>query len=641
MDEKGFHSRLEGVAVPEVEAPAYRQRLKQALLAAHAARRQARPAWRLPGLSWRAWRPALVALATVAALALVVALPLLQLPPAPALSASQIALNDPEVQASFSSTELASLSVQELENEGGQTLVLLSANSGAMVMVGVDMAAKKVSQWLLSALGAAESEYQLVFNSEMSGLAGIYVMNPDGSRLTRLTDSQTRYDSSVWSPAREKFAVVKWDADSRLLCLMDYDGRNVTPLTYGDPPHRLYGAHDPVWSPDGETLAFTAGSGNGTDIFTLSGPNLEKFTCLTTADFTTWDSMVGWSPDGSKIVFFSNRDGNWKLYLMNADGTGQRPLLPGPSKDNTIISWSPDGQRLAFSSQSNSGDNNTSEIYTVDADGAGLVRLTNNAAWDNCPAWSPDGTKIAFRSNRDGCQEIYLMNPDGSAQTRLTYNNTYASWPQWSPDGTQITFRSKESAEAALSDLYIMNADGTNQRRLAGGWLNSPPLWVKLPAYPTPTMPQDVTIAPPPITATPQTAVTVGLPRLYAPSGTQVAVPEDAWPVKKEEAIARALAYLPPALASQAEVTPSFGWGAPGWGLGEPLWTIGIKGISIPPAELGWEARHATTVVNGTALELLPFTILDGPGPYRWLIITLSGLDGSLKWRFAITKPPV
>jgi len=95
-----------------------------------------------------------------------------------------------------------------------------------------------------------------------------------------------------------------------------------------------------------------------------------------------------------------------------------------------VSGGSPDGTRIAF--QSNRDGNY--EIYVMDADGSNQTNLTNNPADDMFPVWSPDGTKIAFMSNRDGNWEIYVMNADGSNQTNLTNNIGDDMYPMWSPD---------------------------------------------------------------------------------------------------------------------------------------------------------------------------------------------------------------
>ena len=129
-----------------------------------------------------------------------------------------------------------------------------------------------------------------------------------------------------------------------------------------------------------------------------------------------------------RIAFTSKRDGNYEIYVMNADGSGQTNLTNNLAGDR-CPAWSPDGKRIAFDSAR--GDN--WEVYVMNADGSGQTRLTNNSADDHRPAWSPDGKRIAFSSDRDGNWEIYVMNADGSSQTRLT-NNLDSDWdPAWSP----------------------------------------------------------------------------------------------------------------------------------------------------------------------------------------------------------------
>jgi Tol biopolymer transport system component len=151
-----------------------------------------------------------------------------------------------------------------------------------------------------------------------------------------------------------------------------------------------------------------------------------------------------------KIAFASDRDGNFEIYSMDADGGAQTRLTEDPGEDFSP-SWSPDGTRLAFVS---TRDGNA-EIYVMNADGSGQTRLTNNTAGDISPVWSPNGSQIGFVSNRDGNDEIYLMNPDGTNLINLTQNRADDSSFAFSPEGTRITFSS--TREDSDFDIYTMD----------------------------------------------------------------------------------------------------------------------------------------------------------------------------------------
>lgn len=159
------------------------------------------------------------------------------------------------------------------------------------------------------------------------------------------------------------------------------------------------------------------------------------------------------APSVSKIAFATDRDGNYEIYAMDADGGGQTRLTENIAEDHSPA-WSPDGNRIAFVSNR---DGN-SEIYVMSADGTAQARLTSNTADDLAPVWSPDGAKIAFVSQRDGNNEIYVMNSDGSGQLNLTNNQYDDVSPTYSPDGALIAFSSNRAN--LKFQLYRMSADG-------------------------------------------------------------------------------------------------------------------------------------------------------------------------------------
>lgn len=166
------------------------------------------------------------------------------------------------------------------------------------------------------------------------------------------------------------------------------------------------------------------------------------------------DLEPDWSPDGTAIVFTSARDNpnSVQLYLMNSDGSNQQPLMPFVAADYLGAAWSPDGERIAFYTNV---DGNM-EVYTVRKDGSDLTNLSRHPSNDMMPDWSPDGQRLLFVSERDGNRELYVMNADGSNQVRLTDSFESELRPRWSPDGKTILFQ--QSTVDDQSDLYVMDA---------------------------------------------------------------------------------------------------------------------------------------------------------------------------------------
>jgi Tol biopolymer transport system component len=153
---------------------------------------------------------------------------------------------------------------------------------------------------------------------------------------------------------------------------------------------------------------------------------------------------------------------------MDADGSGQMNLTQNEA-DDTDFSWSPDGTQLVFSSNR---DGNL-EIYVVNSDGSEPRNLTQNGAVDSHPDWSSDGARIVFYSNRDSRSEhIYIMNADGTGVQQLT-SSPYDDWhPVWLPDGGRIAFVSFRNHGGGDSEIYVIDlaagpeADGNEPRRL-------------------------------------------------------------------------------------------------------------------------------------------------------------------------------
>ena len=168
-----------------------------------------------------------------------------------------------------------------------------------------------------------------------------------------------------------------------------------------------------------------------------------------------------WSPDGRRLMFAANLDNarRFDLFAVNADGAG----LVRVREDARDGSWSPDQKTVAFAAM-NGG---SLDIYTVRADGSNLRQLTRTPEMEYQPLWSPDGRRIVFISIPTGAgqrHDIHVMNADGTGRVPLTH--TPAAEEQgvsWSPDGTRLAFASNRDGNW---EIYSMTATGTDVRRL-------------------------------------------------------------------------------------------------------------------------------------------------------------------------------
>jgi Tol biopolymer transport system component len=194
------------------------------------------------------------------------------------------------------------------------------------------------------------------------------------------------------------------------------------------------------------------------ELYVVNADGSEKRLLARSRKYGDWGGVV-WSPDGQTIAFH----GHNRVVFINADGSGRRNVTREWGL-RALPVWSPDGHRIAFErTWGNDGD-----IYVMNADGSGLRRLTRNdgAGWASSPIWSPNGRKIAFNRvqpppkppYRKGWKsEVWVMNADGSGQLRLARGFPSA----WSPDGQKIAFTGVDKP-----GMYVTNADGSGQRRL-------------------------------------------------------------------------------------------------------------------------------------------------------------------------------
>lgn len=206
------------------------------------------------------------------------------------------------------------------------------------------------------------------------------------------------------------------------------------------------------------------------------GSNLQKLT-----DNSQYDAEPVISSDGRKIVFGSQRQGDFDIYIMDADGSNVKRLTEtigydgGPwfSADGKKIvwrAWYPQTDKEKAQWQDNMSNNyiiaTPLDIWVMDSDGSNKKRLTNNKATNWAPSWHPDGKRIVFSSNMDDWHEelktfghnfeLYLINDDGSGLERITFNTVFDSFPMFSPDGKKLVFGSnRNTTKPRATDVYI------------------------------------------------------------------------------------------------------------------------------------------------------------------------------------------
>ena len=254
----------------------------------------------------------------------------------------------------------------------------------------------------------------------------------------------------VPSPKDNRAVLIRMIENREQFFLVDLATGNERQLTRDAADHE-----DPVWSPDGKTIAFVLVR-DGKKALALIDPNSGKIERLGPDEQSP--IHPSFSPDGKSLLYCTDDDlrppakNELQIYSMDLATKKLTMLISGGV--NTFPVMSPDGRKIAY--RKIIGDMN-SEVFVADADGSNPKNLTNHWSFEGWPAWSPDGKTIAHAGNRGNAgYQIFLMNSDGSNVRLLAATEGRATSPKWAPDGKAILLTvCRSSQERSGCDIYL------------------------------------------------------------------------------------------------------------------------------------------------------------------------------------------
>jgi TolB protein len=241
---------------------------------------------------------------------------------------------------------------------------------------------------------------------------------------------------------------------------MDFDGRNVRPLT----------AHKSLSiSPGGAggKVVYTSYLHLYPQLYTMNLDGSEKREVPTGVDLNASPSL---SPDGTLIAFAGSQHGNSDIYVIGANGGNLRRLTNTRSLE-AAPRWSPTGRQILYTSD----QTGVPQIWLMEAEGTGARQFTFAGNWNDEGSWSPDGARIAFACRNEGDFNICVMDVGTGRTVQLTSEGSNGH-PAWSPDGQKIVYQSRRGGS---TQVYTMDAaDGKNKRLLTDAGNNTQPVWL-------------------------------------------------------------------------------------------------------------------------------------------------------------------
>ena len=285
----------------------------------------------------------------------------------------------------------------------------------------------KITNQIINALTGEEGifETKIAFVGNQTVNKEIYIMDLDGTNVTRMTQNRSINLSPDWSRDGKKlsFTSFKGGRGSELF-IADLEAK-----TIGGFPKLEGTIIGPEFSPTQTILALTVSFkyDQGIFLFDPSNNSLKK-----TTRGNAIDVSPSFSPDGKQIVFASNRSGSVHIYKKSAYSIDEEPIrLTFDGKRNVDPAWSPKGDKIVFAGMDTDG---YFDLFIMNTDGTNLARLTYDTNNNEHPSWSPDGQYIVFASSRGNIYQLYVMKPNASSEQRqITFSKFDHTMPAWSP----------------------------------------------------------------------------------------------------------------------------------------------------------------------------------------------------------------
>jgi Tol biopolymer transport system component len=280
--------------------------------------------------------------------------------------------------------------------------------------------------------------------------ADLFTVNPDGTRLARITGGPGRDFDPAWSPDHRQIAFVrrlKVGVIDDHLMVMGADGQSRRDLGVK--------GYSPSWSPDGSRIAFTAVSGRSAAVWTVNSDG-------SSPRRLGLGQEPSWSPDGRQIAVARLVNDGHAIFVMNSDGSGVRRLVSQKQLNARAPSWSPDGRQIAFVG-------GAGIVYVIARTGGQPRRVIKSGTNGGEPEWSADSSRIQF----NGDHALFVSRRDGSAMKRLAVGQVEDSC--WSPGGETIAFGWRPDVfspnySTASSRINTVKAGGSRVRRITQGF---------------------------------------------------------------------------------------------------------------------------------------------------------------------------